>query len=147
MKQACRHYMYEDSSSVLAMLFSLAERPPSRLLKNNILTLLKSILDHTDEFYASIPDWMVLELNNFIQNPGYTDHEKTLVLSAFDSEELFRRVLSFERFVQRFMDIEESFEEFIIREIRDNRTGLYDIFSTIRARTKPDTMLSMIHDL
>lgn len=39
MKQACPHYMYEDSSSVLAMLFSLAERPPSRLLKNNILTL------------------------------------------------------------------------------------------------------------
>jgi len=147
MKRQYEDYIYEDLSRVLPMLFRLARSLSGKQEKSNVILLLKNLIEQSDEFSKDIPEWMVPELDTFIRNPLFTDRQKAHVLSIFDPDELFKRVITFEKFVQRFVEIRESFEDYIVREIREKRSRLFDIYVTIMERTSPDVIRSMIIDL
>lgn len=147
MKRQYEQYIYEDASHVLPMLFRLARSLSGKQEKSNIVLLLKNLIEQSDDYYDAIPEWMVPELDTFIRNPLFTDRQKAHVLSTFDPDELFNRVITFEKFVQRFVEIRESFEDYIVREIRGKRSRLFDIYSTILEKTTPDVIRTMILDL
>lgn len=146
MKREVPKFIYEDTATVLKLLFQLMHTEkfyPRK--KDNILSLMKYFLSRFS--LKPLPLWIIFELNKILASDDLSDLDKALIFSAFEPEDLLNKLEGFKNFVENFSEIKESFKSFIVEQIHLNPSFLYDIHKAIIEQGRSEEVLAMIDDL
>jgi len=139
-------HVYEPPLSVLGHLFRIArDEKLNDRKRRNLTVLMKIALEELET--EEIPEWLLGEIEKFLDAPSFTDEEKTIVISAFEADELIGKVRGYEEFIERVFVNPPDIEEFLINNIRDNPSRLADIYETMLAESSPEGLIVMIDDL
>jgi hypothetical protein len=146
MKRKISRFADQDPYTMLRILFKLIRTEKlSRQKKNNALALTKFLLQKHHR--SPLAGWLKNELNTIIDSKNISHEEKAIILSAFEPEDLIDTLDNFKDFVEGFTDIIESFEKFLVNQLRSNPSRLYDIYKVLIEKSKPEGLLAMVEDL
>jgi len=139
-------YVYESPLSVLSHLFRIAkgEKLNDRKRKN-LAILMKIAFEELDA--GEIPEWLLKEIEDFLDAPAFNDEEKTIVISAFEPDDLVGKVYGYEEFMERISLDPSDIEKFLVNNISENPSRLADIHETMLTESSPEGLILMIDDL
>ncbi len=139
-------YIYEKPERVLKMLFRLMKTEPlNERKKDNIFTLTRMLIE--EHISYPLPQWLIEELGYFLKSNRFTEIDKAILLSVFEPEELVDSVEGFDIFVEDLINTKERFGDFIINQLRTSPSRLYELYSVITEKSKPEGLIAMIDDL